>query len=61
MTDLILGLGIALALEGTLYALFPAQMRRMLSQLIAQPDRTFRAFGIGALVAGLVLVWLVRG
>lgn len=61
MNDLILGLGIALAIEGTLYALFPAQMRAMLARMLDQPDRSFRAFGIGALVGGLVLVWLVRG
>ena len=61
MTDLILGLGVALAIEGTLYALFPTQMRAMLTRVLGQPDRTFRVFGIGALIAGLVLVWLVRG
>jgi len=61
VNDLILGLGIALALEGALYALLPNQMRSLFARLLDQPDRTFRIFGLGSLVLGLGLVWLVRG
>lgn len=61
MADLITALGLAIAIEGVLYALFPDGMRKMMTFALAQPPSTIRATGLGAAVLGVVIVWLVRG
>ena len=37
MWDLLAALGLALVLEGVLYALFPAAMRRFMAEALKQP------------------------
>ncbi|MEL0107908.1 MAG: DUF2065 domain-containing protein [Rhodospirillales bacterium] len=61
MTDLITALGLALAIEGILYALFPDAMRKMMAQILSQPPAVVRTTGLMAAAAGVVVVWLVRG
>lgn len=61
MADLITALGLALAIEGVAYALFPDGMRKMIAQVMEQPNSVIRTAGIIAAVAGVVIVWLVRG
>ena len=61
MADLITALGLALAIEGVAYALFPDGMRKMIVQVMEQPNSVIRTAGIVAAVAGVVIVWLVRG
>ncbi|MGY8991651.1 MAG: DUF2065 domain-containing protein [Rhodospirillales bacterium] len=61
MSDLVTALGLALALEGILYALFPDAMRKMLAQLLSQPPTIVRTSGLLAAAVGVVIVWLVRG
>ena len=61
MTDLITALGLALAIEGVLYALFPDAMRKMMAQILSQPQATIRSAGLLAAMIGVVIVWLVRG
>jgi len=61
MTDLITALGLALAIEGILYALFPDAMRKMMAQILSQPQTTIRTAGLLAAAVGVVIVWLVRG
>lgn len=60
MSTLLLGLGIALAIEGVLYAAFPEQIQRMMRFALERPPASLRTFGLVALAAGLFLVWLVR-
>ena len=60
MEDLWSAVGLMLALEGALYALFPAGMRRVLSQAMAQPTRHLRAGGLAATLLGVAIVWFVR-
>jgi len=50
-----------LVIEGVLYALFPAAMRRMVALLITQPPAMVRAAGLASAALGVVIVWLVRG
>ncbi len=59
--DLWAAIALLLVLEGLLPFLSPDFYRRNLSQLLALPDRTLRAIGLGSMVAGLVLLYLVRG
>ena len=60
MTDLLTALALVLVIEGALYALFPSGMRRMIEQALAIPESQLRAAGLGAAVAGVALVWLIR-
>lgn len=61
MQDLLVALALALAIEGALYALFPDQMRRTVAAILAQPTERIRIMGLVAAVAGVLLVWLIRG
>ena len=60
MNDLWAALGLVLVIEGVFYAAFPGQVRRMMELARALPDAQLRAGGLGALLAGLAIVWLVR-
>jgi len=61
MTAFVTALGLAIVIEGVCYALFPNAMKKMMLQVIGQPISTLRMFGIGAAIAGVAIIWLVRG
>ncbi|WP_417686116.1 DUF2065 domain-containing protein [Roseibium sp.] len=61
MSDLIVALGLVLALEGTLYALAPGGMKAMMRAALETSDQTMRTAGLVALALGVLLVWFVRG
>ena len=60
MVDLLAALGLAVAIEGVLYALFPDAMRRMMVAALALPPEAIRLGGLAAAVCGVILVWLAR-
>ena len=60
MSDLWAAVGLMIALEGALYALFPTAMRRMLLDLLGQPSQRVRGAGLLACAVGVGIVWLVR-
>ena len=59
--DLLVALGLILAIEGALYALFPEAMKRMILAVAAVDPTRLRNAGLLAAVVGVALVWLVRG
>lgn len=61
MSDLIVAIGLVLAIEGTLYALMPHKLKAMMLQMQATPDQVLRTGGLVAVAVGVLLVWLVRG
>lgn len=61
MTDLVAGLGIALVLEGLLWALLPETARRMVFEMANLPERQVRLVAWAVVAAGCVLVALTRG
>tara|TARA_B100000315_G_scaffold139166_1_gene128251 strand:+ start:307 stop:492 length:186 start_codon:yes stop_codon:yes gene_type:complete len=61
MSDLLTALALAMAIEGALYALFPDAMKKAMAHLLEQSRGTLRAAGVAAAVAGVGIVWLVRG
>lgn len=61
MGDFLAALGLALAIEGMLYALFPDGMRKMMAQALSQPTGLLRTVGLVAALIGVGVVWLVRG
>jgi len=60
MTDLLLGIGLVLAVEGLLLAAFPAFVRRRMAEMQALGENTLRAAGLASAVGGVILVWLAR-
>jgi len=59
--DLLAALGLAMAIEGLVYAVFPDAMKRFMAQVLAQPASRLRMAGLVAAVAGVFVVWLARG
>lgn len=58
---LLLGLGVAFALEGVLYAAAPGMMKRVAAAAgLTEPGR-LRVAGLAALAVGVFLVWLAQG
>jgi uncharacterized protein YjeT (DUF2065 family) len=53
---LLTALGLMLVLEGLLPFITPAGWRRMFQQMLVLSDGQIRFFGLGAMVAGLVLI-----
>ena len=60
MADLLTAIGLAVAIEGLLYALFPNAMKKMMLQVLAQPQTSLRTAGLVAAIAGVGIVWLIR-
>ncbi|MCB9929659.1 MAG: DUF2065 domain-containing protein [Alphaproteobacteria bacterium] len=60
MIDFIVGLGLMLAIEGALYALFPDAMRRMVVRILQEPTDRVRFFGLTMAVVGVFIVWVIR-
>jgi uncharacterized protein len=61
MNDLVAGFGIALVLEGLLWALAPETARRMIAEMSNLAENQLRSFAWIIVAAGCVLVWLTRG
>ncbi len=60
MTELGLAFALILVIEGTLYALFPEAMKRMMSAAQQQPLTSLRWMGVFVATVGVVLVWVIR-
>lgn len=61
MADLVVGVGLVLVIEGLLWALVPNFASRMLEAAAAVPQNTLRTAGWACVLAGLALVWIIRG
>lgn len=61
MQDLVVAFGLVLVIEGALYALFPDAMQRFMALALEQPAHGLRTAGLAAAIAGVAIVWLVRG
>ncbi len=60
MVDVLLVVGLILALEGGLYAAFPGGMKRMMAIMIQQPEESLRLSGLGAATFGVGIIWVVK-
>lgn len=58
--DLAVALGLLLVIEGILPFLNPGSMKRAMAAFSTIGDATLRVMGLASMVAGLVLLWLVR-
>ena len=61
MSDLLVGLGLVLVLEGALWGLGPNLARRLLEAAAVTPEDRLRTAGAVAVALGVALIWLVRG
>jgi uncharacterized protein YjeT (DUF2065 family) len=61
MSDLLVGIGLVLVIEGVLWAMFPAFGLRMLTLAAEMPEGQLRLAGAVAVIAGVGVVWMARG
>ncbi|MDJ1158575.1 DUF2065 domain-containing protein [Chelatococcus sp. SYSU_G07232] len=61
MTDFLAALGLLLAVEGIIFAAFPTAAKRAMAEAADAPVERMRLVGIVSAIAGVVIVWLVRG
>lgn len=61
MADFIAALGLVLVIEGVAFAAFPAATKRAMAILFEAPESQLRTVGVAAAVAGVAIVWFVRG
>lgn len=61
MSDVIwIALALVLVFEGLLPAINPGGWRRMFEQLLRFDDEQIRRFGLGSMVVGLLLLWVIQ-
>ena len=60
MADLVAALGLALAIEGLVFAAFPEAVRRAMLDAAETPRERMRLVGIISAALGVVIVWAVR-
>ncbi len=61
MAEFLVALGLVFAIEGLVFAAFPAAVKRAMAQVMNAPDAVLRLVGIASAGAGVILIWLVRG
>tara|TARA_B100001248_G_scaffold244430_1_gene213473 strand:- start:865 stop:1044 length:180 start_codon:yes stop_codon:yes gene_type:complete len=59
MDVFILAIAVFLLFEGTVYALFPEQTKRMLASIISMNTNNLRIFGLVMVALGAMIIWLV--
>ena len=60
MRDLVAALGLALAVEGILFASFPDAIKRAMLDAAASPRDRMRLVGVVSAALGVVIVWAAR-
>ena len=60
LSDVLAALGLLLVLEGIVPFLHPLGVKRALARLLTLPDRELRFAGLGSMLVGVVILFLVR-
>ena len=60
MSDFLIALGLVFAIEGLVFAAFPATVKRAMAHVMETPDAALRIVGIVSAAIGIALIWLVR-
>jgi uncharacterized protein YjeT (DUF2065 family) len=60
MLDLVAALGLALAIEGIVFAAFPDGMRRAMYEAAHTPTDRMRIVGLVSALVGVAIVWVAR-
>ena len=61
IADILIVFALVLVFEGVVYALFPSKMKIFMARMMDMPTSSLRNSGLVAAVAGVLLVWLIRG
>ena len=61
MLDFVAAIGLVFAIEGILLAAFPGWVKQTMALVVKMQDPPLRIIGIVSALAGVVIVWLVRG
>jgi uncharacterized protein YjeT (DUF2065 family) len=61
MADLVVAIGLVLAIEGLVFAAVPGTAKRLAASALEAPEATLRIAGILSAILGVLVVWLVRG
>ena len=61
MSDFLAALGLVFVIEGLVLAASPGAAKRAMAAVMEIADGPLRVVGIVGAVAGLLMVWLVRG
>ncbi|WP_045835220.1 DUF2065 domain-containing protein [Hyphomicrobium sp. 99] len=61
MNDLLAGLGVALVLEGLLWAAAPLKARRAVEEIASLSTTRIQVCAVAAVALGVFVVWLARG
>ena len=59
-TDLLAALGLFLVLEGIAPFMNPQAVKRALAKLLTVQDRELRLAGLGSMLVGVIILFLVR-
>ena len=54
-----MAIAVFLLFEGTVYALFPEQTKRMLAIIMSMDTNNLRVFGLVMVTLGAMIIWLV--
>ena len=60
MELVLLGIGLVLVFEGLVFALLPNRLEELIKLISEMPVETRRAFGLGAVALGVLLVWFAQ-
>jgi hypothetical protein len=58
--DGLTALGLVLVIEGLVLAASPQAAKRLSALMLSRPPAVLRRLGLGAMAAGVALVWFVR-
>ncbi|MEK9683289.1 MAG: DUF2065 domain-containing protein [Rhodospirillaceae bacterium] len=61
VVNIVTAVALVLVIEGLLYAIFPAGMKRMMEQALVMPEGSLRTAGLAAATLGVFVIWLLRG
>ena len=60
-TEILTALALVLVLEGMLPFISPSKYRRMVAEVVRLGDSSIRNVGLVVMIAGLLLLFIVRG
>lgn len=60
MSEVLTAVGLIFIIEGGLYAVFPAAMKRMMLIVMAQSEEQLRMLGFGGATVGVAIVWFIH-
>jgi uncharacterized protein len=59
--DFVTALGLAFVIEGLMFSLFPHRIRSVMEAAEQLGPERLRVLGAASVIAGVFIVWLVRG